>query len=76
MFNGGLTMRIDQDGRLVMWGGRLVHPESVVAAPTLDAEGAIRGALAHLAERRLHERGHDARSVPTTKLVVHVDGRP
>ena len=75
VFNGGLTMRINHDGRLVLWGGRLVRPENVVAAPTLDAEGAIRASLGHLANEGFMNA--DTRlAPPTTKLVVHVlDGR-
>jgi hypothetical protein len=75
VFNGGLTMRINHDGRLVLWGGRLVHPENVVAAPTLDAEGAILASLGHLANEGFMN-ADTTLAPPTTKLVVHVlDGR-
>jgi Fungalysin/Thermolysin Propeptide Motif len=75
VFNAGLTMRIDGNGKLVLWGGRLVHPEGVAAAPDLGAEGAIGIALNFL----MLQGYADAQTKitpPKARLVVHVeDGR-
>lgn len=71
VFNCGLTMRIDQAGRLVLWGGRFVRPERVVATPVLRAEDAISAALAHLAVEKFLT-GATSVDPPETKLIMHV----
>jgi hypothetical protein len=70
VFNGGLTLRIDQQGRLVMFGGRLL-PSSFEAVPDgPDQPGAVEAALRFL--RR--ELGRGLSIVPTaTDAIVWIE---
>jgi hypothetical protein len=71
VFNAGLTMRIDQEGRLVLWGGRLVRPDGVAAAPKLGAEAAIATSLALLMNEG-YANATTRITPPRARLVVHV----
>lgn len=75
VWNGGLTMRIDDAGRLVMWGGRLLDTSRVAREPRLSAAQAFAEASRHLARARFLADA-TLMEAPSMRLVVHVrEGR-
>jgi hypothetical protein len=63
--DAGLTLRIDVDGKLVLWGGRFPVPDALGAEPVVTLDDARLLALAHL-----RGRGLLGKTAPS-RLVAH-----